>query len=34
MVAQVCFTEEEIIRHPLVKIVATRQKDAHTKKEP
>ncbi len=34
MVAQVCFTEEEIIRHPLVKIVATRQKDAHAKKEP
>lgn len=34
MVAQVCFTEEEIIRHPLVKIIATRQKDAHAKKEP
>jgi predicted ribonuclease YlaK len=26
MVAQVCFTEEEVIRHPLVKMVAMRQK--------
>ena len=26
MVAQVCFTEEEVIRHPLVKMIATRQK--------
>lgn len=34
MVAQVCFTEEEIIRHPLVKIVARRQKDASLRKEP
>ncbi len=30
MVAQVCFTEEEIIRHPLVRAVATRQKDANS----
>lgn len=35
MVAQVCFTEEEIIRHPLVRAVATRQKDANSHiKEP
>ena len=27
MVAQVCFTEEEVIRHPLVKMIAMRQKD-------
>ena len=27
MVAQVCFTEEEIIRHPLVRAVATRQRE-------
>lgn len=27
MVAQVCFTEEEVIRHPLVKMVAMRQKE-------
>ncbi len=26
MVAQVCFTEEEVIRHPLVKLVAKRQR--------
>lgn len=26
MVAQVCFTEEEVMRHPLVKMVAKRQK--------
>ena len=26
MVAQVCFTEDEVIRHPLVKLVAMRQK--------
>ncbi|MBR3236144.1 PhoH family protein [Candidatus Saccharibacteria bacterium] len=26
MVAQVCFTEDEVIRHPLVKMVAMRQK--------
>lgn len=26
MVAQVCFTEEEVIRHPLVKLVTMRQK--------
>lgn len=26
MVAQVCFTEEEVIRHPLVKMIAMRQK--------
>lgn len=26
LVAQVCFTEEEVIRHPLVKMVATRQR--------
>ncbi len=26
MVAQVCFTEEEVIRHPLVKLIAMRQK--------
>ena len=32
MVAQVCFTEDEIIRHPLVKAIATRQKDAHKKR--
>lgn len=25
MVAQVCFTEDEVIRHPLVKMIATRQ---------
>ena len=34
MVAQVCFTDEEVVRHPLVKIVATRQKDANSQKEP
>ena len=27
LVAQVCFTEDEVIRHPLVKMVAERQKD-------
>jgi predicted ribonuclease YlaK len=27
MVAQVCFTEDEVIRHPLVKMVAMRQKN-------
>ena len=27
MVAQVCFTEEEVVRHPLVKLVAERQKN-------
>ncbi len=27
LVAQVCFTEDEVIRHPLVKMVATRQKN-------
>lgn len=27
MVAQVCFTEDEVIRHPLVKLVAERQKN-------
>lgn len=27
MVAQVCFTEEEVIRHPLVKMIAMRQKN-------
>ena len=26
MVAQVCFTEEEVVRHPLVKLIAERQK--------
>ena len=26
MVAQVCFTEEEVIRHPLVKMITQRQK--------
>ena len=26
MVAQVCFTEEEVVRHPLVKMIAQRQK--------
>ena len=26
LVAQVCFTEEEVIRHPLVKMIATRQR--------
>lgn len=26
MVAQVCFVEDEVIRHPLVKLIATRQK--------
>ena len=26
MVAQVCFTEEEVIRHPLVRMIAKRQK--------
>lgn len=26
MVAQVCFTEDEVIRHPLVKVIAQRQK--------
>lgn len=30
MVAQVCFTEEEVIRHPLVKMVAERQKSIKT----
>ncbi len=30
MVAQVCFTEEEVIRHPLVKMVTMRQKDKKT----
>lgn len=30
MVAQVCFTEDEIIRHPLVKTVAKRQKARKT----
>ena len=30
MVAQVCFTEEEVIRHPLVKMIAMRQKDRKT----
>ena len=28
MVAQVCFTEDEVVRHPLVKMIAQRQKDA------
>lgn len=27
MVAQVCFTEDEVIRHPLVRFIAKRQKD-------
>lgn len=27
MVAQVCFTEEEVVRHPLVRMVAKRQKN-------
>ena len=27
MVAQVCFTEEEVMRHPLVRMVAQRQRD-------
>ena len=31
LVAQVCFTEEEVIRHPLVKEVARRQCNAKTK---
>ena len=30
MVAQVCFTEDEVIRHPLVKMVAERQKEKRT----
>ena len=29
MVAQVCFTEDEVVRHPLVKEIAHRQKLAH-----
>ena len=32
MVAQVCFTEEEVIRHPLVKMVAMRQKEKKTRR--
>ncbi|MBQ9180722.1 PhoH family protein [Candidatus Saccharibacteria bacterium] len=31
MVAQVCFTEDEIIRHPLVRMIAMRQKAAKKK---
>jgi len=26
MVAQVCFTEDEVVRHPLVRAIAQRQK--------
>ena len=32
MVARVCFTDDEVIRHPLVKLIAQRQKAAATKK--
>lgn len=32
MVAQVCFTENEVVRHPLVKLIASRQKVAKRKK--
>ena len=31
MVAQVCFIEDEVIRHPLVKLIAKRQKARRTK---
>lgn len=31
MVAQVCFTEEEVIRHPLVRMIAQRQKNGKKK---
>jgi hypothetical protein len=30
MVAQVCFLEDEVIRHPLVKLIAKRQKALNT----
>ena len=30
MVAQVCFTEDEVVRHPLVKMIAKRQKEGKT----
>lgn len=30
MVAQVCFTEDEVIRHPLVRMIAVRQKNGFT----
>lgn len=32
MVAQVCFTEDEVIRHPLVKMIAKRQKEQSSKR--
>ena len=34
MVAQVCFTEDEVIRHPLVKLVAKRQKNSKSNPYP
>ena len=34
MVAQVCFTEDEVIRHPLVKLVAERQKNSKSNPYP
>ncbi|MBR2994966.1 PhoH family protein, partial [Candidatus Saccharibacteria bacterium] len=33
MVAQVCFTEDEVIRHPLVKMIAIRQKKRRAAKK-
>ena len=33
MVAQVHFTEEDVVRHPLVKLIAERQERAKTQKE-
>lgn len=33
MVAQVCFTEEEVVRHPLVKMIAMRQKQQSSDKD-
>ena len=33
MVAQVHFTEEDVVRHPLVKLIAERQKQAKSQKE-
>ena len=31
MVAQVTFTEDEVVRHPLVRMIAQRQKETRTK---
>ena len=33
MVAQVCFAEEDVVRHPLVKLIAERQRKAKSQKE-